>query len=190
MYRLACDFPMHVYCHNLLIFLIVVTFQTLLFGVSNCLQWIAEDIHNKLTIVTREVVRYIQQQCSCQFNMEDVSMERFKCFRDSPHYVTYRSHINSTALQYSNLTSILNNWPMKKHSVIIQGMELEVDDTCPTIIESLDVEECSVKAPISLSLAAFAGGLSAIIVVALTLLIMVLVCSALVFSKYKISTQM
>ena len=117
-------------------------------------------------------------------------MERFKCFKDNPHYVTYRSHINSTAFQYSNLTSILNNWPVKKHSVIIQGMELEVDDTCPTIIESVNVEECSVKAPISLSLGAFAGGLSAVIIVASTLLIMVLVCSALIFRKYRISTQM
>ena len=113
-------------------------------------------------------------------------MERFKCFRDNPHYATYRSHINSTAFQYSNLTSILNNWPMKKYSVIIQGMELEVDDTCPTIIESLYVEECSVKTPISFSLGAFTG----MTVVALTLPIMVLVCSALIFRKYKISTQM
>jgi hypothetical protein len=56
--------------------------------------------------------------------------------------VTYRASISTNTLARQELVAALEEWPRVHRTILLQGERLSVDDTCPIIIQSLDVEEC------------------------------------------------
>ena len=72
-------------------------------------------------------------------------MEQFLCFiPQSPHHVTYRAHIKRTLRTTAGqLLTFIQRWINSTQSILIQGVQLNIDKTCEPIISTFDDAECT-----------------------------------------------
>ena len=91
------------------------------------------------------MVQAAEQACGCGFMSSNILEERFVCFTpQSPHHVTYRARINRTSqATIGQLVIFIQQWVMTSHSILIQGVQLNIDRTCDSVISTFDDAECS-----------------------------------------------
>ena len=125
----------------------VLTFQLRLHGVGTCTEWSSDNQLVKLQEIALELAMFTQQRCACPFPPSIITTPRFTCHPPHPQHVTYRASVNITAVQLERmeLIAMLEAWPRSRRSILVQGEELSVDDTCVVIIQSLEVEVCEVS---------------------------------------------
>ena len=75
--------------------------------------------------------------------------ERFVCFTpQSPHHVTYRAQINRTSQATTEqLVTFIQQWVMTSQSILIQGVQLNINRTCDFVISTFNDVECSKDTP-------------------------------------------
>ena len=91
------------------------------------------------------MVQAAERACGCGFMSSNILEERFVCFTpQSPHHVTYRARINRTSqATIGQLVIFIQQWVMTSQSILIQGVQLNIDRTCDSVISTFDDAECS-----------------------------------------------
>ena len=120
-------------------------FQLRLSGIIDCIQWRGINHLSKLRDTTDLLVQEMEQACGCGFTASNIAEERFICFTpQSPHHVTYRARVNGTSQTTAGqLLTFIQQWINSTQSILIQGVQLNIDKTCKPIISIFDDAECT-----------------------------------------------
>ena len=169
----------------------VVTFQLHLHGVGTCTEWSSDNQLVKLQEIALELAMFTQQRCACPFPPSTITTPRFTCHPPHPQHVIYRASVDVTAVQLERveLIAMLEAWPRRHRSILIQGEELSVDDTCVVIIQSLEDQVCEVSTEpvvVSLTISTFIITLIAVFIIAVlatvTTVIAVIGCKKIILN--------
>ena len=126
----------------------------------------------------------LRQDCSCSLV---VQQSLFSCFgTEDSQTVVFLARLSYTALPGANLPSLLTAWVGSAPLITVASTQLQVDTTCPVVIDSLEPNGCNVNsttdAPTDPSpevsvIAATAAGSVAVLVVLIIAVAMVIVGS-------------
>ena len=122
------------------------------------------------------MVQNINQHCQCGLSAECITEGAFQCFENSEQQVTFRARLHGTSeVTSSQLVAYLETYFAEVDSTIaIQGVRLDVDKSCPLVINSFSDLQCTTAttsdstttmAAQSDNTAAIIGGVVAVIVV-------------------------
>ncbi len=163
----------------LFIFLVQIHFR----GVSNCEEWRDRGTTNKSSAIVNTLAEHINAQCNCSFPVSHINQTTFKCFANSPNYVTFRASIFTFLdLTGSYLIKIIENWVNSQESVFILEEHLYIDK-CPVKIVSYDHPECLPKVMPGNSLSVIIASTSATLLAIIT--IFLLLSGVILYNKYK-----
>ena len=95
---------------------------------------------SKLQDIKNELTRVMQENCTCFFTTSYISMDGFLCYPESLQYVTYRAMI---FLDKMEQLDIIWNFSKNENFIPIQGLFLNIDNSCPLEITSFNEMECS-----------------------------------------------
>ena len=140
----------------------------------------------KLNDITNAVVLNINQHCHCGLGAEYINEGAFQCFESSEQQVTVRARLHGTSQVTSlQLLSYLEIFVARSGSTIaVQGLRLDVDSSCPVVINYFGDPQCSVAttsdstttgAAESDTVAIIGGVVAVIVVVAVTVIIVALI---------------
>jgi len=91
------------------------------------------------------VVDATEQLCHCVFTEGDIdsTVSGFKCSSFQNSLVLFRSKLYGTASRTaSEVITHINQWISGDVSIIVLGLILEIDPTCPVLISSFSDPEC------------------------------------------------
>ena len=99
----------------------------------------------KLTDIINAVVQNMNQRCQCGLGTEQITEGAFQCFENSEQQVTFRARLCGTAqVTSSQLVAYLELFVSQTDSTIaVQGLRLDVDRSCPVVINSFGDPQCS-----------------------------------------------
>ena len=95
--------------------------------------------------ITNEVLKQLTVTCAeCGITSDIIDTKSFKCFPESPTYVTYRARLEGTSETDSgSLISLIEEWVSGGASIIVTGVRMTVDSECSVAIASPNEGECS-----------------------------------------------
>ena len=97
----------------------------------------------KISNITSAVVRALKEMSVCDIQSKVVDKPAFKCYPDSPSYVTLRGQLNGTATEDStSLISSVKEWVSTSPEIHVNSVLLGIDSTCSVAISSLTELEC------------------------------------------------
>jgi hypothetical protein len=118
-------------------------FQLRLINIGNCPLWVEADKVKKISNITSAVVRALKEMSVCDIQSKVVDKPAFKCYPDSPSYVTLRGQLNGTATEDStSLISSVKEWVSTSPEIHVNSVLLGIDSTCSVAISSLTELEC------------------------------------------------
>ena len=119
--------------------------MVMLLNVINSLQ--GDRAEEKRNGIISAVVDAIEQLCRCGYTAQyiDSSVSGFQCSSNHPSQVVFRSKLYGTAdTTASEVTTHINQWISSDVSIVILGLILDIDPTCPVQISSFSDPECLV----------------------------------------------
>ena len=113
------------------------------------------------------MVQNTEQLCQCRFSAEHITGDAFQCFANSEQQVTFRARLHGTAQATSSqLLTNLETWVAQVDSTIaVQGIRLDVDNSCPLAINNFGDPECATEPAQLDSSGAIVGGVVSVLVV-------------------------
>ena len=88
-------------------------------------------------------------RCSCEFTSSNIIDDNFSCrgsqgeFRNT---VVYRAMITlqvpASITDADNIVVVLSEWVESEPSVVVNRVTLDIDSGCPTMLESLESNDC------------------------------------------------
>ncbi len=162
-------------------------------GIRDCSQYTASETSQKTDDITALLVQGVTTLCTCGLNSTFLSNAFLKCFADSPQHVTYRATLlSSSELSTSEVLEYIEKWIRSTSSVIIQNLHLNLNATCPTVIDDFNSLECSVRVPSSAmnntAVYIIVGSVIASIIIILVLIVVVAVVVATI-KKHRSTTS-
>ena len=144
-------------------------------------------INAKLNDITRGVVQDINQLCQCGLSAERITESAFQCFENSDQQVTFRARLHGASqVTSSQLVAYLETFVAQTDSTIaVQHLCLDVDNSCPVVINSFGDPQCTSKTTAD-STTAIIGGVVAVIVVmilAVTVIIIIIIVAFITRSR-------
>ena len=144
-------------------------------------------INAKLNDIPHGVVQDINQLCQCGLSAERITESAFQCFENSDQQVTFRARLHGTAqVTSSQLLTYLETFVSQTDSTIaVQGLRLDVDRSCPVVINSFGDPQCTSTTTAD-NTAAIIGGVVAVIVVmilAVTVIIIITIVAFVIRSR-------
>ena len=108
----------------------------------------------KLNEITNAVVQNINQHCQCGLSTERITEGAFQCFEGSEQQVTLRARLHGTAqVTSSQLLAYLEVFVSQtEFTIAVQGLRLDVDRSCPVVINSFGDPQCSAASPSSVTI--------------------------------------
>ena len=101
----------------------------------------------KLSDISAALSVPLQQQCGCSLS---VQQSHFSCANNTDSQtVVFISELSYTALPGVDMPSLLTSWVTSTPHITVASTQLQVDATCPVLINSLEPESCPV-APVAL----------------------------------------
>ena len=100
---------------------------------------------DKINIIISAVVDAIEQLCNCGYTAQyiDSRGSGLRCSSNHPSQVVFRSKLYGTAnTTASEVTTHINQWISDGVSIVILGLILDIDPTCPVQISSFSDPEC------------------------------------------------
>ena len=89
--------------------------------------------------------------CSCKFTSKNIIEDSFSCRGSIGQFsntVVYRANITlqvpSSITDADDIVTIINQWVQTKPSVRVNGVTLDVDSGCPTMLDSFAADDCIV----------------------------------------------
>ena len=135
--RLAGDLA----CVEWLVSLIMVMLLNVLYSLQG------DRTEDKRDIIISAVVDAIEQLCNCGYTVQyiDSSGSGLRCSSNHPSQVVFRSKLYGTAdTTASEVTTHINQWISGDVSIVILGLILDIDPTCPVQISSFSDPECQI----------------------------------------------
>ncbi len=163
--------------------------QLRLSGLSNCKTYIESEAIIKVSDITNELSRRVEELCVCGFSSLFISDNFIRCFDSSLDYVTYRALITKTEnISVVKIASIITEWVNEDSSIIVQSTGLHLENSCPVVIADRESPECpqditnrplmtTASSP-TLNIGAVAG-VSMVVVFAITLILQAIIVLAL-----------
>ena len=103
----------------------------------------------KLSDISAALSAPLQQQCGCSLS---VQQSLFSCFETTDSQtVVFLAELSYTALPGIDMPSLLTSWVTSTRHIIVASTQLQVDTTCPVVIDSFEPKSClatSVAPPI------------------------------------------
>ena len=95
----------------------------------------------KLSDISAALAIPLERNCSCSLT---VQRHFFSCLgaQDSQTAV-YLAEVSYTALPGVDLTSLLTTWVGSTPPITVASTQLQVDTTCPVVIDSLEPDNCA-----------------------------------------------
>ena len=89
------------------------------------------------------VVELVETMCSCIFTEDDIMNTEFSC-RSVENTVVFRGEIVYTPDRFTaeDLVVFISQWVQDGASIVVDGIRLDVDSTCPAELESFSSEDC------------------------------------------------
>ena len=139
-----------------------------------------EDVNS----VSNAVIKEIEVICPhCGFSEGSIDEGGFQCLGPDEEYVTFRATLSGTVNSFQ-LISYVVEWVQSSPTVLVQGLRLTVDKSCPVDITSLQDPGCQFSEESTQSnggndnVAAVVGGIvviTTVIIASTTIIIVVLV---------------
>ena len=96
----------------------------------------------KLSEISAALSVTLQQQCSCFLS---VQQSLFSCLGTTDSQtVVFLAELSYTALPGVDMPSLLASWVTSTPNITVASTQLQVDTTCPVVIDSLQPESCPV----------------------------------------------
>ena len=99
--------------------------------------------------IKKEIIKQVLMRCSCQFTTSNIISDTFSCrgshgeFEDT---VVYRAKITLqvpiSITDADDIVTFINLWAQNEPSVAVYGITLALDADCPTMLDSLDSDDC------------------------------------------------
>ena len=84
----------------------------------------------------------IEQLCQCGFTLEHITDAGLQCLGDV-NQVTYRARIFSTgSVSNSQLHTYIARWIEETMTIVILGIQVDIESNCPVSVESFSDPEC------------------------------------------------
>ena len=109
-----------------------------------CIQGI--DTEDKLSDIWSALSNLISQDCSCSFALQQ---HFFSCLgSEDSETVVYIAELSYTVIPgVVDVPSLLTSWVDSGPAIIVNSIQLQVDTTCPVVIDSLKPESCILAPP-------------------------------------------
>ena len=135
----------------------------------------------KLLDVSAALSVPLQQDCSCSLS---VQRRAFSCLKtEDSQTVVFLAELSYTALPGVDLSSFLMAWVNSAPPIIVASTQLQVDSTCPVVIDFLEPQGCLVTPTTDPSTAAPFTDVTVIAVaVGIAVLVMVIITVAIVMA--------
>ena len=104
------------------------------------------DTEAKLSDIWTALSNCIKQDCSCSFTLQQ---HFFSCLgTEDSETVVYIAELSYTVIPgVVDVPSLLTSWVDSGPAIIMNSIQLQVDTTCPVVIDSLKPEGCIVAPP-------------------------------------------
>ena len=132
----------------------------------------------KLSDISAALYVSLQQDCSCSLS---VQQSLFSCLgTEDSQTVVFLARLSYAALPGVDLPSLLTAWVGSTPPITVASTQLQVDTTCPVVIDSLEPKSCIITAPppdVSVIAAASGSSVAVLLVVLIIAVTMVIVGS-------------
>ena len=99
----------------------------------------------KLSDISATLSVSLQQDCSCSLS---VQQSLFSCLgTEDSQTVVFLARLSYTAPPGVDLPSLLTTWVGSTPPITVASTQLQVDTTCPVVIDSLEPDGCNVNSP-------------------------------------------
>ena len=95
--------------------------------------------------MTARIVEGVEDLCQCGFTADQIVNGAFRCFTPDSKNVTFRGGLLGTSDSSTtslSLASFIQEWAEAQDAIPVQGLQLNIVDTCAVVIGTLDEEEC------------------------------------------------
>ena len=100
----------------------------------------------KLSDIVSGVTEVVKQSCSCNSFVKDIiQSHQFICVYDAAQVVfraEMRYYSYTEEHTASDFVEIVATWVGEGATLVVDGLQLSVDASCPTEVESFEVEDC------------------------------------------------
>ena len=94
----------------------------------------------KLSDISSALSTLLQQQCGCTLS---VQQSLFSCLGTTgSQTVVFLVQLSYTALPGVDMPSLLTSWVASSPYIAVASTQLQMDTTCPVVIDSLEPESC------------------------------------------------
>ena len=137
----------------------------------------------KLSDISAALSVSLQQDCSCSLVVQE---SLFSCLgTEDSQTVVFLARLSYTALPGVDLPSLLTAWVGSTPPISVASTQLQVDTTCPVVIDSLEPESCVINTPppdVSV-IAAAAGGSVAVFLIVLIIVVAMVIVGSVYFKR-------
>ena len=134
--------------------------------------------------------------CSCKFTSKNIIEDTFSCRGSRGQFsntVVYRAMITlqvpSSITDADDIVANISQWVQTEPSVEVNGVILDVDSGCPTMLDSSDADDCTVQTnPPSSSSSSPPYGIiigAGVAVVVIILLLIIVIVIIVVYRRHK-----
>ena len=111
-----------------------------------CLQ--DSNTEDKLSDISTAVSVPLQQDCSCSLS---VQRRTFSCLETADSQtVVFLAELSYDVLPgVMVVPSLVTSWAKNTRSITVSSIQLQVDSTCPVVIDSFNSESCTVALQMS-----------------------------------------
>ena len=101
------------------------------------------DTEAKLSDIRTALSNPIRQDCKCSVSVEQ---HFFSCLgTEDSETVVYIAELSYTVIPgVVDVPSLLTSWVDSGPAIIVNSIQLQVDTTCPVVIDSLEPQSCSI----------------------------------------------
>ena len=92
--------------------------------------------------------------CSCELTSNNIIDNAFSCQGSQGEFgdtVVYRAmitlHVPASITDAGNIVTNINEWVQTKPRVRVDGVILDVDPDCPTMLDSFNSDDCVIEGP-------------------------------------------
>ena len=148
--------------------------------------------------VTNDILNILRRFCQCKLSSSDsISSGEFLCYKDSPHFVTYRARIEGTdAVSVVQLITYLEKWVSANVVLIVMGQLLIAQSYCPVQIGGVNESQCILSTEMLSTFTTSTNSfhyliavILVVMVVALLVISMLIIINVLLLKKLKLSKK-
>ena len=116
----------------------------------------------------------LQRDCSCSLS---VRRRIFSCTDTADsRTVVFLAELHYSSLAGVDIPSLLNSWISSGPTITVSSIQLQVDTTCPVVIDSLQPQSCSVAPNVTVIAVAVGVTVLAVVIITVAMTILLAFC--------------